>query len=181
MLVTPLVHEVADALVHSDAGGGNHGGDGAHNSVVTRRNHQRTLTEDADELENVVVLRSEDGNGSVTKVGRKFNAGARVKPLHGHQNRENFVALEECPRGSGKCGNVTRVFRIDGRAGFMKVNGPILAVFVSAGGCQGEVFRERSLDRPHKGKNRTKRENGGRLLSAGVAKPFSALYGKMLI
>src|SRR5437899_3791532 len=179
MLVAALVHKVADALVHGHARGSNSCGHGGHNGVIAGRNHQRTLAQDTYKLENVVVVRSEDRNGSTSELRGKLTASAGVQALHGNKNGENFVALEERRRGPRKRGKVARILRIDRRARFMKIDSAVLAVLVSAGSGEREVFRERSFHRPHERQNRTKSENWRFLVPAGVAQHFTGIFGSM--
>ena len=59
-----FAEEIADALVHGDAGGRDAGGHGGHDGVIARREQAIAGAQDADQLVHVELIGAEDGGAA---------------------------------------------------------------------------------------------------------------------
>src|ERR1700693_2332908 len=107
MLVAPVAHEVANALVHGDAGRGHQAGHGRNDAVIPRRHHARARAQNGNQLEHVVVVGGENRNAR-----QKFSHGSAsmsVETFHGNKDRENAMTFAESSGRFAKSRNVMSV------------------------------------------------------------------------
>ena len=131
------------------------------------------MAKNGDELVHVVIVGGE--NREAWNLFDDGAAGDGVEALGCGENGEHaMVLLKRACRGDETV-DVVLEFAIGLRAGCVKINGAVLAIFVSAGGDAGHIFGERSFYWPDERMNRTENEHGCFFVPTRFAQSFAAV------